>query len=208
MNENLNSELFIMKLKFLLINLALSIITVSAAHTTDSKKATSPSLAVNATQASDMDKIVDGLVSANVSGPEELFKIISGKTQTTDRELPLQATVREAAAQKLRIMCYEEGKDTVVASTDPTLLGKPVSDFRTSTDEVVRDKAIEEIRNSGKDRATFTYTEKPKADSPIVDGKGITEGRVVAAAGRNAFDKFRSEKKFLCTVGAKIAVAG
>lgn len=46
-----------MKLKFLLINLALSIITVSAAHTTDSKKATSPSLAVNATQASDKIKL-------------------------------------------------------------------------------------------------------------------------------------------------------
>ena len=105
-------------------------------------------------------------------------------------------------------MCYEEGKDTVVASTDPTLLGKPVSDFRTNTDEVVRDTAIEKIRNSGKDRATFTYTDKPKADGPIVDGKGVSEGRIVEAAGRNAFPNFRSEKKFLCTVGAKIAVAG
>ena len=204
----MNLESVIMKLKSLLISLALSVATLSAAHTAGDKKAASPSLAVNATQASDINKIVDGLVSAKVSGPEELFKIISGETQTTDRELPLQATVREAAAQKMRIMCYEEGKDTVVASTDPTLLGKPVSDFRTSTDEVVRDKAIAEIKKNGKERATFTYTDKPKADGPIVDGKGISEGRIVEAAGRNAFTNFHSEKKFLCTVGAKIAVVG
>ncbi len=197
-----------MKLKFLLINLALSLTTVSAEHTTDSNKAASPALAVNATQASDMDKIVDGLVSAKVSGPEELFKIISGETQTTDRELPLQATVREAAAQKMRIMCYEEGSDTVVASTDPTLLGKPVADFKTNTGEIVRDKAIAEIRKSGGETATFTYTDQPKADGPIVDGKSISEGRIVAAAGRNAFTNFQAKKKFLCTVGAKIAVAG
>jgi hypothetical protein len=204
----LNLESVIMKLKSLLISLALSVATLSAAHTASDQKTASPSLAVNATQASDINKIVDGLVSAKVSGPEELFKIISGETQTTDRELPLQATVREAAAQKMRIMCYEEGKDTVVASTDPTLLGKPVSDFRTSTDEVVRDKAIAEIKKNGKERATFTYTDKPKADGPIVDGKGISEGRIVEAAGRNAFTNFHSEKKFLCTVGAKIAVVG
>ncbi len=204
----MNLESVIMKLKSLLISLALSVATLSAAHTASDQKTASPSLAVNATQASDINKIVDGLVSAKVSGPEELFKIISGETQTTDRELPLQATVREAAAQKMRIMCYEEGKDTVVASTDPTLLGKPVSDFRTSTDEVVRDKAIAEIKKNGKERATFTYTDKPKADGPIVDGKGISEGRIVEAAGRNAFTNFHSEKKFLCTVGAKIAVVG
>lgn len=204
----MNLESVIMKLKSLLISLTLSVATLSAAHAASDKKTASPSLAVNATQASDINKIVDGLVSAKVSGPEELFKIISGETQTTDRELPLQATVREAAAQKMRIMCYEEGKDTVVASTDPTLLGKPVSDFRTSTDEVVRDKAIAEIKKNGKERATFTYTDKPKADGPIVDGKGISEGRIVEAAGRNAFTNFHSEKKFLCTVGAKIAVAG
>jgi len=207
----LNLESVIMKLKSLLISLALSVATLSAAHTASDQKTASPSLAVNATQASDINKIVDGLVSAKVSGPEELFKIISGETQTTDRELPLQATVREAAAQKMRIMCYEEGKDTVVASTDPTLLGKPVSDFRTSTDEVVRDKAIKaiaEIKKNGKERATFTYTDKPKADGPIVDGEVVSEGRIVEAAGRNAFTNFHSEKKFLCTVGAKIAVVG
>ncbi len=197
-----------MKIKLLLISLTLSVATLSAAHTASDKKTTSPSLAVNATQASDINKIVDGLVSAKVSGPEELFKIISGETQTTDRELPLQATVREAATQKMRIMCYEEGSDTVVASTDPTSLGKPVSDFRTNTDEIVRDKAISEIKKNGKERATFTYTDKPKADGPIVDGKGVSEGRIVEAAGRNAFTNFHSEKKFLCTVGAKIAVAG
>ncbi len=196
-----------MKSKILLISLALSVITVyagSAKNITPSK-----SLPVNAKQVKELQNIINELTDTSntegsVNSPEELFKIISSEIQTTNRELPLQGTVTRAVAEGYRITCYQEGSDTVVASTDPTLLGKPASDFKTNEGESVRDRAIAEIRKNGQnDKATFTYTQSE--GSSMVDGKPIGQGRIVSVAGRKAFKGFNSEKKFLCTVAADIA---
>jgi len=165
------------------------------------------SLPIKADQAIALESIINDLTNTSntegsISSPEEFFKVINGAIQTNSRELPLQAAVNRATAQKLRITCYQEGNDTVVASSDPTLLGKPVSNFKTNEGQSVRDRAIEEIRTHGKDdKATFTYVE---AGGPVVDGKAMGQGRAVAAAGRKAFKGFNSEKKFLCTVAADI----
>lgn len=168
------------------------------------KKATATTLSIKAAQAEALEKIINEITNtANAEGsigsPEELFKAINGEFQTNSRELPIQAAITSANAQKMRLTCYEEGSETVVASTDPTLLGKPVSDFQTSEGKSVRDRAIEEIRAHGvDDKAIFTYIQ---SGGPVVDGKSMGQGRAVAAAGRKAF-KFNSAKKFLCTVAA------
>lgn len=204
----MNLELVVMKLKYLLVGLALTTVGLNAAAT-DSKKPTSgkkatteETLPVSDTQVDNMRDIMRRVVhGGGVSGPAELFKIISGQSQTTDRELPVPAAVTNAIENGMRIVCYEEGNETVVASTDPALLGKPASDFKTANGEVVRDVAIRKLRESGTDEAIFTYVVHPKGDGPVVNGKTVTHGRVVVAEGRKAFP-FHSEKKFLCT-GAK-----
>ena len=89
----------------------------------------------------------------------------------------------------------------VVASSDPTLLGKPVSDFKTDEGKIIRDEAIEKIRNGKTGSATFTYREQTKDGDQLVNGKPVAHSRVVVAYGRKAFTKFQSDKKFLCTVG-------
>lgn len=174
-------------------------------HTKEAKTA-HKSLSVTSEQAKTLDSIINELTNTTnteVSSPEELFKVINGETQTNSRELPLQGTTTRAVSQGYQITCYQEGNETVVASTDPTLLGQPVSNFKTSDGKSVRDRAIEEIRTHGRDdKATFTYTQE---NGPIVDGHKIEQGRIVAAAGRKAFKGFNSEKKFLCTVAADIA---
>lgn len=201
-----------MKLKLLLI----SLLSVSAfagevsqpsaapkAH--HAKKAAPATLSIKSAQAEALKKIISDLTNTanaegSISSPEELFKAINGETQTNSRELPIQAAITSANAQKMRITCYEEGTETVVASTDPTLLGKPVSEFQTSEGKSVRDRAIEEIKTHGEnDVAVFTYVQ---SGGPVVDGKAMGQGRAVAAAGRKAFKGFNSEKKFLCTVAA------
>ncbi len=203
-----------MKLKYLLIGMALTMAGAEAAEAKKSApakkkakteaKAEVKSLPVSDTQVASMREIMGRIVhGGKVSGPEELFKIINGQTQTTDRELPVPAAVTNAIENGLRIVCYQEGKDTVVASTDPSLLDKAASDFKTDEGKVVRDVAIEELRKSKKDEAIFTYVVQPTGDEPLVNGKPVTHGRVVVAEGRKAFP-FDSEKKFLCTAAAKI----
>lgn len=215
-----------MKLKYLLTSLILYALTGCADNVsslkeeankggvTEKKKAASEkktskateekSLIVSDTQVDNMRDIMRRVVhGGKVSGPEELFKIINGQTQTTDRELPVPAAVTNAIESGLRIVCYQEGSDAVVASTDSALLGKSASDFRTSDGEIVRDVAIRKLRESGTDEVIFTYVVHPKDDGPLVNGKTVTHGRVVVAEGRRAFP-FHSEKKFLCTAAAKI----
>ena len=202
-----------MKLKYLLIGLALAGVGAHAAAT-DSKKpapkekskveAEAKSLSVSITQVNNMRDIMERIAHGNeVSSPEELFKIINGQTQTTGRELPVPAAVTNANENGLRIVCYQEESNVVVASTDPALLGKPASDFKTADGEVVRDVAIRKLRESGTDEVIFTYVVQPKGDEPLVNGKPVTHGRVVIAEGRKAFP-FKSDKKFLCTAAAKI----
>jgi len=207
-----------MKLKLWLLGLTLSTATAISAGTTSthetpahhagkSEKVESSqhSLAVNPDQAKALQNIADALTETSnsqgsVSGPEELFKIINGEMQTTTRELPLQSTVTEAVAKGYRITCYQEGSETVVASTDPALLGKPISDLKIEG-ESVRDRAIAEIRKNGKDdKAMFTYTQSD--GSIVVDGKPVGQRHIVAVAGRKAFKNFNSQKKFLCAVAA------
>jgi len=210
-----------MRFKLWLVVLTLSttaaVSTITSAQTTTAhhagkpaiEKSKQPSLSVNPDQAKALQGIADALTDTrntqgSVSGPEELFKIINGEMQTTTRELPLQSTVTEAVAKGYRITCYQEGSDTVVASTNPALLGKPISDFKTSEGESVRDRAIAEIRKNGKDdKAMFTYTQSDS--SLVVDGKPVGQRHIVAVAGRKAFKGFNSEKKFLCAVADDIA---
>lgn len=213
-----------MLLKSLLLSLVpLAIFTACTTDNTisekseDTKRETSKKvirqkpLAVSAKQVRKVENIIDGLTNSKntgggISSPEELFKVINGEYQTTVRELPTQSTVTKAVSQGLLITCYQEGNKTIVASTDPTMIGQPISSFTTSDGEPVYSLAIEEIRKnnkSGAARATFTYT--PSDKSPVVNGNPVKQGRVVAAAGRKAFKGFNSEKKFLCTVAADIA---
>lgn len=201
-----------MKLKYLLIGLASAAVGMQADASdkkTEPKKAQSEvkaevkSLPPSHTQAASMREIMGRITNGSrVSGPEELFKMINGQTQTTDRELPVPAAITEANEKGLCIMCYHEGSETVVASTDPALLGKPASDFKTAEGKIVRDLAIEELRKNESDEAIFTYVVQPKGDEPLVDGKPVTHGRIIVAKGRKSFP-FSSDKKFLCTADAK-----
>ncbi len=191
----------------MLIGLALTVAGVYAAAAESKKTATEEkSPPVSDVQVGEMKNIMDQITNCKQNGPsspEELFKIISGEIQTTTRELPVQGAVTEANAKGYRIVCYQEGSETVVASTDPTLLGKHVADIKTSEGEPVRDRAVKELKKSSTDEAVFTYNAQQNTDALPVDGKVPSHTRVVLAAGRNAFKSFpRAEKKFLCTIGA------
>lgn len=154
---------------------------------------------------SQMDKlqnVVRDLIDAakTVSGPEELFKYISGETQTNDRETPIVGAVNAAKSHGLRIVCYIEGNENIAAASNPELIGKPVGDFKTAEGMVVRDKAVEELKKSPR-QATFTYARKSQMDGSAA----VVENRVVVAIGREAFDSMKnSEKKFLITVSAEV----
>jgi hypothetical protein len=161
--------------------------------------------AVSDVQVKEMHRIMNVITKGNLSGPEELFKIISGQTQTTERELPVPGAVTEAIEKGYRIICYQEGNDNIVAATDPTLIGTPASDHKANDNQVVRNKAIEELKRSKSDEAAFTYVVKKNTETLMVNGKPTTHNRVVVAKGRNSFDFTRSQKKFLCTIGGDIA---
>jgi predicted extracellular nuclease len=207
-----------MKLKFLLISLALSVATVNAgatkktvqaASTEKTSKSETTSPAVSDHQVESMRRIMEEIVHAhNVNSPEELFKMIDGQTQTTDREQPAQGAITAATEERMRIICYQEGSDVVVASSDPTLISKPVTDFKTEEGITVRDLAIQQIaqNKSEKDPAIFTYKEKSSGNEPLVNGKPVVHPRVVIAYGRKAFN-FNSEKKLICT-GGEVIKAG
>ncbi len=187
-----------MKLKLLLIGLVCCATAVNAEKAPD----------VSSSQVDAMQQIMQKITDCqeNAPGsPEELFKIISGATKTTTRELPVQGAVTEALAKGYRIACYHEGSEEVVASTDPTILGKSVRDIKTSDGRLVRDLAVEELKKSANDKAVFTYITPPKVDAIPVNGKLPTSTRVVFVAGRKAFKAFQSDKKFLCTIGAEAA---
>lgn len=145
-------------------------------------------------------ELIDG-AKVNASGVEELFKYIDGAIQTTDRETPLLDAVNRAKEHKLRVVAYIEGNDTIVASSDPALIGKSVADFKTESGVVVRDKAIEELKKSKNGRVTFTYKSASEKDASVT----VVENRVVVAIGREAFENLKnSEKKFMITMGAEL----
>lgn len=194
-----------MKLGFLLVGLILTIIEVHAKDTSSKPaKKSDAAVPVSGVQVDRMHGIMDKIANSDVSSPEELFKIINGQIQTTGRELPVPGAVTEAVENKFRIMCYQEGKEAVVASTDPTLLDKPASDFKTEEGKSIRDLAIEKIGKG--DEASFTY--KESQSGPMVDGKAISRGRVAFVKGRTAFKRFDSDKKFLCEISAEAHAAG
>lgn len=145
-------------------------------------------------------ELIDG-AKVNASGVEELFKYINGSIQTTDRETPLLDAVNRAKEHKLRVVAYVEGNDTILASSDSSLIGKSVADFKTECGMVVRDKAIEELKKSKDGRATFTYKSSYAKDGSVT----VVANRVVAAIGREAFENLKnSEKKFMITIGAEV----
>lgn len=157
---------------------------------------------VKKSQMDTLQNVARDLIDAakTVSGPEELFKYISGETQTNDRETPIVGAINAAKAHGLRIVCYIEGNETIVAASNPELIGKPVSDFKTAEGMVVRDKSVEELKKTPK-QATFTYTRKGQMDGAAA----VVENRVVVAIGREAFDSMKnSEKKFLITISAEV----
>jgi hypothetical protein len=145
-------------------------------------------------------ELIDG-AKVNASGVEELFKYINGAIQTNDRETPLLDAVNRAKEHKLRVVAYIEGNDTIIASSDPELIGKNIADFKTECGMVVRDKAIEELKKSTNGRATFTYKSNSKKDGAVT----VVENRVVTAVGREAFENLKnSDKKFLLTIAAEV----
>ena len=194
-----------MKLKLLLIGLVCCATAANAA-TAPAPKAAQEKAApvVSDTQVNAMKEIMGKITRGAAGGPEELFKIINGNKQTTDREVALspQSAVAEAAQKRYSIVCYEEGKEKIAASTDPVLLEKEVAYIKNSNGESVRDLAIKAIGSN--DEAVFTYTAQPDANAPMVNGKPLTHDVVAAAAGRNAFKDVKSEKKFLCIVTGRI----
>jgi hypothetical protein len=193
----------IMKLKLLLIGLALCT-TAATAKTLAKVTAQEKAPVVSDVQVKEMHRIMNVITKGNLSGPEELFKIINGQIQTTERELPVPGAVTEATEKGYRIICYQEGNDNIVAATDPTLINTPASDHKANDNQVVRDKAIEELKRSKSDEAAFTYVVKQNTETLMVNGKPTTHNRVVVAKGRNSFDFPRSEKKFLCTIGGDV----
>ena len=192
-----------MKLILLLIGLALSVATVVAATKpakTVTKSTEKAAPTVKDTQVTEMQSITDGILAGakGVSGPWEVFKVIDGQPQVeaAERETPLSGAVTRAKAKGYTIICYENSK--VVAATDPSLLGKDASEFKTSDGKTVLELVVSNLRQAGKDdRAVFTY-ETP--GTTMVNGKLTSHTLVVDAVGRNAFPFPRSADKYLIIV--------
>ncbi len=194
-----------MKLKLLLIGLALSVATVVAA--TKHAKAGAPKVTEKAapaptvkdTQVAEMQSITDGILAGakSVSGPWEVFRFINGQEQINadKRETPLSGAITLAKAKGYTIVCYENSK--VVAATDPSLLGKDASEFKASDGKIVLDLVVENLRNSSGDRAVFTY-ETP--GTTLVNGKPSSHSLVVDAIGRKSFPFPSSADKYLVMV--------
>jgi hypothetical protein len=162
---------------------------------------------VKKSQVAVMQAIADALLKGaeSLSGPEELFKVISGDFNQTaaERSTPILDAVRMANEGKYRIVCYKEGSDEIVASTDPLLIGKHADEYKTLSGKSVRNKAIEAVRASGKEQAVFTYALESKADV-MVNGEPIVQKRVVLAIGRKGFPFQNAELKFVVTIGGEI----
>ena len=195
-----------MKLKLLLIGLALSVATVVAA--TKHAKAGAPKVTEKAalaptvkdTQVAEMQSITDGILAGakSVSGPGEIFRFINGQEQINadERETTLSGAVTRAKAKGYTVICYENS--IVVAATDPSLLGKNASEFKTSDGKTVLSLVIGNLQQAGKaDRAVFTY-ETP--GTTLVNGKLSSHTLVVDAVGRNAFPFPLSADKYLIIV--------
>lgn len=173
----------------------------------ESTKVVSEKFEVKKSQVAAMQAIADALVKGSeaLSGPEELFKIISGEfnTNAADRSTPILDAVRMANEGKYRIVCYKEGSDEIVASTDPLLIGKHADEYKTMAGISVRNKAIEEVRASGKEQSVFTYALQSKSDL-VVNREPIMQKRVVLAIGRKGFPFQNAEVKFVVTIGGEI----
>lgn len=192
-----------MKMKLLLIGLAVSVATVVAAAP---KKAATKAVAqekaaptVKDTQVAEMQSITNGILAGakGVSGPWEVFKVIDGQPQVeaAERETPLSGAVTLARAKGYTIVCYENSK--VVAATDPSLLGKDASEFKTSEGKNVLDLVVSNLQASKDDRAVFTF-ETP--GTTLVNGKPTSHSLVVDAVGRKAFPFPLSADKYLIMV--------
>lgn len=139
----------------------------------------------------------------NVSGPQELFKLVNGEYRTTSREVPITGAINSIIAAKCSIVCYEEGSNEIVASTDPALLGKSVDNFKTIDGLTVRETAISELSKAKDHRAIFTYETSP--GKTIVNGEAVTQKVVVSAIGRRAFENLQgSEKRFIVLIFGEI----
>jgi len=153
-----------------------------------------------------MHQITSG-TGANAPGSiQALFTIINGgaaspRQSDIGMEFPVQAAITEALQKGFHIVCFQEGDDKIIASTDPTLLDTSIREFKTSSGELVRDLAVKNLKASANDEAGFTY-EQLSSEGVLVDGKPVPGKRFVAyVAGRKAF-KFDSEKKFLTLIFA------
>lgn len=205
-----------MNLKLLLIGLAVSVATVTAATKSEAPaqkkspakeqaKAVVPP-AVKDTQVLEMKTITDEIIEGakSVSGPQVVFNMIKGMNQINaiERETPLSGAITRAVEKGYTIICYENSK--VVAATDPTLLGKDASEFKTTDGKIVLDLVVSNLQASGKDdRAFFTY-ETQSSDAPMVNGKRAAHTLVADAIGRNSFPFPLSKDKYLLMLIAPI----
>ena len=205
-----------MNLKLLLIGLSLCIIANAdtdtktaaaeahelshgkAAADEDKPVATAP--AISHDKALKIKDIIDKITGNTVNGPgspEQLFKTINGQNPTSDitnSDTPVQSAINAAVELGCTIVCYQDGIDNPVASTDQSLLRKNVTEIKTEKGKPVRDLAVEKLRESTSDKAKFTYTNEEKTNI------------YVSAVGRSSFKESfpDSQKKFLCTVSTPI----
>lgn len=202
-------EFLSMNLKLLLIGLVVSVATVTAATKPASVKEQAKAVVpptVKDTQVLEMKSITDAILAGakGVSGPQVVFNMIKGMNQINaiERETPLSGAITSAIEKGYTIICYENSK--VVAATDPTLLGKDASEFKTTDGRTVLDLVVSNLQASGKDdRAFFTY-ETQSSDAPMVNGKRAAHTLVADAIGRNSFPFPLSKDKYLLMLVAPI----
>ncbi|MCX7344025.1 MAG: hypothetical protein NT128_07815 [Proteobacteria bacterium] len=191
-----------MKLKLLLIGLALSVATVVAATkpAKTGKAAVQEKAAptVSKQQADKMERAANDILAAasGKSGPEEVFKFVNGQKQTeaTDRSDQLSDAINSAVENGLKIVCYKESK--IVAATDSSLIGKEAGDFKTSDGRTVLDVVVDGLRKSPNDRALVTCEK--------VSGN-VSDKEAMYALGRNSFPFGKEEGKYLLMVSASIS---
>lgn len=197
-----------MRVKLLLLCLSLCMVVSANASKVVSGQKSAP---ISEAQFSSMRDIMHQITDAKINAPgsvQELFNTINGATgqyqSNIGSESPVQGAVTGALQKGFHIVCFQEGDDKVLASTDPTLLGKLITEVKTSGGELVRDLAVNNLRASGdKDEAGFTY-EQSSNDGVLVDGKTVPGKRFIAyVVGRKVFKSFASDKKFLAMIIAE-----
>lgn len=102
---------------------------------------------------------------------QDVIKVGQGKSASdffkmiNDGKGEIAAVVAKMGAQKARLTSYDMSSDTIPAASDPSLVGKKVSDFKAVDGKSIRDLAAEKLASPEAKNGVVTFTLHVSYDS-------------------------------------------